>query len=184
MSKTIEPNTDRCRKVIYVYKCGIIKTHEIDRCTAHLDLTKWPCQQPKRVIQYLSTNCTGGTVDMRNHDADTNHRHRPPQSVQGVERADFESYFDYLAAKWQVAGHCRQVCYRNSACGQIHFYALDCRRKRARPRRDQSCCGKREWVLDRADEKCKHPECVRSKKNMPHTWRLKFTNVFSCARPR
>jgi hypothetical protein len=172
ISTEIDSESDagmRCRKIIYIYKCGLIDPPGIERCAVHLDTTKWACQHPTRVLQYLSVDCTGVNNPCENH------THRP-QPAQDVKRADFKSYFDYLAAKWQVPGHCRQVCYTNSSCGKIHFHALDCRRKTARPRRDQSCCGKREWILDNADEKCKHPECLS--KRARQTWWSKITNSF------
>lgn len=103
--------------------------------------------------------CAGDNISSN----DNNHAHGPKLAMDDVKRKDFMSYFDYITAKWQVAHHCRQVFYSNSACGRKHFHALDCQRKRKRPRRDQTCCGKREWILDTADEKCKHPECLSDK---------------------
>lgn len=160
----------RCRKTIQVYKCGRIEPPIIERCVDHLDIIKWPCQHPVRVIQYLCIDCAG-------HDTSSNndhHSHSPKLAMENVKRKDFKSYFDYIEARWQVAHYCRQVCYLNSACGRIHFHALDCQRKRKRPRRDHSCCGKREWILDKADEKCKHPECLVDKAS--ESWWSKITD--------
>lgn len=161
----------RCRKTIQVYRCGLIEPPIIERCVSHLDVTKWPCQHPILVIQYLCIDCAGENIS-RN---DSIHNHNPVLAMENVERKAFKSYFDYIAAKWRLAHHCRQVCYLNTACGRIHFHALECQRKRERPRRDQSCCGKREWIIDTADEKCKHPECLSDK--CSESWWSKITDV-------
>lgn len=162
----------RCRKTVQVYRCGFIEPPTVERCVSHLDVTKWPCQHPVRVIQYLCVNCGGENISSK----DDNHNHNPELALKDVRRKDFKTYFDYIAAKWQVPHHCRQVCYLNSACGRIHFHALDCQRKRMRPRRDQSCCGKREWILDTADEKCRHPDCMAEK--TLESWWSKITDSF------
>lgn len=162
----------RCQKTIQVYRCGFIEPPIIGRCVAHLDVTKWPCKHPVRVIQYLCIDCAGDNISSN----DDNHSHNPKLAKEVVKRKDYKTYFDYIAAKWQLAHHCRQVCYLNSACGRIQFYALDCQRKRKRPRRDQSCCGKREWILETAYEKCKHPECLSNKAS--ESWWSKITDGF------
>lgn len=125
----------------------------------HLDVTMWLCQHPLRMIWYLPVDCAGkSSIAPDSHE----HTHRP-RLAREVARKSFTSYFDYRASNWQVKDRCRQVCYTNGTCDRIHFRALDCQRKRTRPRIDQSCCGIREWVLEMANEKCEHPECVVKK---------------------
>lgn len=104
--KNDNDSKSRCLKIIQVYKCGRIETPTIARCVAHLDVTKWHCQYPVRVIHFLYIHCAWENISSNNN----NHIHSPKLAMEYIQCKDFKLYFDYFEARWQVAQHCRQVC--------------------------------------------------------------------------